>query len=82
MLNQKHSKDDSLTTTIYTVYKAKRDAEVMAGVGKETDLLILTKNGQKKLTSNDLITLNSIYMGELNYGKTHSDLSKLDLKGI
>lgn len=41
LMFQKHDKNDSLQTTIYDVYKAKRNAEVAQGVGKETELVIL-----------------------------------------
>lgn len=76
LLFQKHSKKDPLEITIYDVYKAKRNAEVSEGVGKETDLGVLTKNGYYILTD-ELDTLKEIYDQELQYGRTHRDLHKI-----
>jgi len=36
LLFQRHSKENDLTKTIYNVFKAKKNAEVMEGVGNET----------------------------------------------
>ena len=35
---QKHSSSENLSTAIYNVYKAKRNAEVKSGVGKENGI--------------------------------------------
>lgn len=79
LLFQKHSKDNDLKTTLYNVYKAKKNAEVMQGVGKETDMGYLNKNGIKMLNDNDIKILDEIYNIELNYGKTHEKLNELDV---
>ena len=79
LLFQKHSKKDPLEVTIYDVYKAKRNAEVSEGVGKETDLGVLTKKGYYILPETKLDSLKRIYEDELKYGRTHSDLKNLKL---
>jgi hypothetical protein len=77
LLFQKHSKKDCLEVTIYDVYKAKRNAEVSEGVGRETDLGVLTKRGFYILEETKLDELDKIYQDELKYGRTHQDLLKL-----
>lgn len=77
LLFQKHSKQDNLKTTLYNVYKAKKNAEVMQGVGKETDIGYLNKNGVKILDTKNINILNEIYYIELNCGKQHNKLNDL-----
>jgi hypothetical protein len=77
LLFQRHSKDDSLPTTIYNVYKAKRNAEVAIGVGKETDVIILTKLGTTKIDGDKIRILSKIYEDELSFGKTNKQLYEL-----
>lgn len=74
LLFQKHSKNDSLMTTIYNVYKAKKNAEVSEGVGRETEILILSDNGVQQLSNENLDILNEIYYKELRYGKNNEKL--------
>lgn len=80
LLFQKHDKCDSLLSTLYNVYKAKRNAEVLQGVGKETELLVLSKNGCLKIDKSDLEILKNIYLEELSTGKKHKDLNTLKIK--
>ena len=77
LLFQRHSKDDSLPTTVYNVYKAKRNAEVSTGVGKETDVMILTRSGVEELNSDKIGVLAKIYDDELKFGKTHKNLYEI-----
>lgn len=79
LLFQKHSKTNLLIPTIYSVYKAKKNAEVSEGVGKETELLVLSENGVKKLSNDDMCRLDKIYNEELEYGKNHKDLSNINI---
>lgn len=79
LLFQKQSACNSLKTTIYNVYKAKRNAEVSSGVGRETDMLILTDSGCYDLVEEDLNALSEIYDTELKVGKESPDLDKLKL---
>jgi hypothetical protein len=80
LLFQKHSKNDPVLTAVYNVYKAKKNAEVSEGVGKETEILILNEDGIKQLTNNDIDILNNIYTKELQYGKSNEELQKINVK--
>jgi len=77
LLFQKHSKTDRLATTIYNVYKAKRNAEVLQGVGKETDLLVLSQAESCRDLKNNLTILNEIYEEELSAAKNSPKLKEL-----
>ena len=79
LLFQKHSKYDDLKTTLYDVYKAKRNAEVMQDVGKETDIGYLNENGVKMLDKENMELLDEIYNVELNYGREHEKLNDLNI---
>ncbi len=79
LLFQKHKKTDSLITTIYNVYKAKRNAEVIVGVGKETDISILCEKRTETLSPENIEILNGIYSTEIEYGKNNPDLNKIHL---
>lgn len=79
MLFQKQSKDDDLRTTLYNVYKAKKNAEVNRGVGKETEIGYLNKDKIVMIQEKDLKILNDIYEHESLCGKEHEDLQKLEL---
>lgn len=81
LLFQKHSKTDPLKPTIYSVYKAKKNAEVIAGVGKETELMVLNEEGVKKLSTEDMGILDRIYKEELGYGRNHSELNNIVIGG-
>lgn len=80
LLFQKHSKQDDLKTTLYNVYKAKRNAEVMHGVGKETDIGYLNEKGITMLDDENIEILDEIYNIELNYGRQHKRLNDLKLR--
>ncbi len=82
LLFQKHSKEDSLRETLYNVYKAKRNAEVARGVGKETDLLIMGKTGIKEIPESCLKVFKKIYEKELTFGKRHANLNKIDIEEV
>lgn len=77
LLFQHHSKCDDLKTTLYNVYKAKKNAEVMQGVGKETEIGYLNDSGITMLTEDDIKLLDEIYHIELNYGKKNEKLKGL-----
>ena len=73
LMFQKHSKDNDLGTTLYNVYKAKRNAEVAVGVGKETDMYILhQKKGLIRIKPSYEKQLDEVYSKELQYGKSSS----------
>lgn len=78
LMFQKHDKNDSLFSTIYDVYKAKRNAEVSQGVGKETELIVLIKGkGCKTLTDESFNSLKEIYDEEVKMGRNHKKLKSL-----
>lgn len=79
LLFQKHSKTDSLLNAIYNVYKAKRNAEVIVGVGKETDISILSEKGIQQLSNEYIEVLNNIYSNEIQYGKNNENLNKIKI---
>ncbi len=82
LLFQRQSKKDGTKKTLYNVYKAKRNAEVLVGVGKETDLLILKKDSCAKINDVTMNTLNEVYEEEQKYGKSHRKLIDLDLSKV
>ena len=59
------------------MYKAKRNAEVSIGVGKETDLLILTKKGVIETDKTLMDRLSIVYDTELKYGKTDAKVYEI-----
>jgi hypothetical protein len=76
-LFQKHSKNCELKSAIYNVYKAKRNAEVANGVGKETEVLVLDGNKLHPLCEDKLKVLEKIYDEELKHGTEHQDLNNI-----
>ncbi|MCL2115644.1 MAG: hypothetical protein FWH29_05430 [Methanobrevibacter sp.] len=79
MLFQKQSKDDDLRRTLYNVFKAKKNAEVNRGVGRETELGYLNKDKIVMIKNKDLKILNDIYEHESLCGKEHEDLKKIEI---
>lgn len=79
LLFQKHSREDNLKTTLYNVYKAKKNAEVKQGVGKETEIGYLNKDKIEILNEENIKVLNDIYKYESSCGKNHDDLNNLNL---
>jgi len=79
LLFQKQLKKNSLKTTIYNVYKAKKNAEVSSGVGVETDILIFAEGGCLELLDEDINILKEIYNTELKIGRNSEDLNKLSI---
>lgn len=81
LLFQRQSRDTPLRETVYNVFKAKRNAEVSSGVGKETDFIIQTKKSIKSVKKEDMERLSKIYDEELEYGKKHKYLDELAIMG-
>ena len=77
LLFQKHCKSKDLKTAIYNVYKAKKNAEVVVGVGRETEIIILDGENSKELQKEQMEKLENIYKKELDYGVTHQDLNSI-----
>lgn len=80
LLFQKHDKANDTLSTLYNVYKAKRNAEVLEGVGVETELLILSKHDCFKINETQMKILDNIYKTELEFGKRHKDLNSINIK--
>ena len=59
------------------MYKAKRNAEVATGVGKETDIMVLSKAGSKRIGSEQVTALSEVYDSELSFGKTNPKLFEI-----
>lgn len=82
LMFQRHSKSDDLKTTLYNVYKAKRNSEVAVGVGKETDLFVLLPTGDLiEVTVEQISQLGKVYSAEMSFGKKHESLEEI-VKGL
>lgn len=79
LLFQRQHCNEKLISTIYNVFKAKKNAEVASGVGRETEILILHSSGEcNEISDKDIVTMDSVYKSELEYGKNHTDLNSLN----
>lgn len=76
LLFQRHSKTEPLPVAVYNVYKAKRNAEVAEGVGKETDMMVLCKSGVKEIDNSTLNVLSEVYEQEVNHGKKNEKVNE------
>lgn len=56
-----HSPEAAYRETLFRVYASKRRAEVAPGVGKESEVAVINRDGVKWLTSGELEQLDSIY---------------------
>lgn len=74
ILFQKHSRTEKLIPTIYNVYKAKRNAEVLEGVGKETDLFVVGHEKGCQNLNQYLPLLKEVYDLEVSAGKANKKL--------
>src|SRR5439155_16781444 len=61
MIGFGHMSGRSLHQTVFACYASKRRAEVAPGVGKDTDLAILSKEGMFKADKKDLDELEQIF---------------------
>ncbi|ODS37683.1 MAG: hypothetical protein A7316_09165 [Candidatus Altiarchaeales archaeon WOR_SM1_86-2] len=77
LLFQRHSKKDKLSTVLYNVYKAKRNSEVSVGVGKETDIKVMTQEDICLIDEENLTKLSQIYDNEIKSGKENSVLEDI-----
>jgi hypothetical protein len=80
LLFQKHDRTERLKSTIYNVYKAKRNAEVLEGVGKDTDLFILGNERGCQCLNKYLTLLNEIYESEVSEAKLNPKLDQIKIK--
>jgi 20S proteasome alpha/beta subunit len=66
-----------LAETLYAVYVSKRKAEYAPGVGKDTDMGVITRSGIKFLTEKDLQSLDLLYNKERKKSVDLSELGKI-----
>jgi 20S proteasome alpha/beta subunit len=62
LIGFKHSNIKNIADTLFYVYASKRRAEVAPGVGEETDIYIISSDGIKKVSDDDLKKLEEIYI--------------------
>lgn len=74
MAGFEHSSDAGYGQTLFRVYASKRRSEVAPGVGRDTDLAVISKDGMKRLSPSELDDLNSIY--ETFLSTTSKELQK------
>ena len=60
MIGFSHTSSHTLSQTVFAVYVSKRRAEVAPGVGKDTDLAIITNSGIAHLTVEQLNSLEEL----------------------
>ncbi|HUX54528.1 MAG TPA: hypothetical protein VMV56_08955 [Williamwhitmania sp.] len=77
LLYQKHNIIDPVRKTIYNVFKAKKHTEHLPGIGKDTEILILKRDGLTEFT--DLEILEKLFKKENDFGKNHEDLNKIKI---
>jgi 20S proteasome alpha/beta subunit len=61
IIGREHEIGNSLNKTAYLVYEAKRKAEIAPGVGRETEMGLITRAGVRALTPDELIRLDEAY---------------------
>ncbi len=61
IIDGNHSRKRALNETIFLIYEAKRRAELAPGVGKTTEIAIITPGGVKLLTQTEKNNLKIIY---------------------
>jgi len=66
MIGFSHSSRRTLAETVFAVYASKKRAEAAPGVGKDTDLAIISQNGVRRLTQIELAELEKAFQ---NYVK-------------
>lgn len=74
MAGFEHAPHAGYGQTLFRVYASKRRAEVAPGVGHETDVAVVSREGIKRLTSQELQQLDSIYENFLS--TTSNELAK------
>ena len=81
MIGFRHSPVTPLKETVFQVYAAKRRAEVAPGVGLDTDMAIISRNGTTILDELTLTKLKDMYTqyGEITETALKTELEKLDL---
>jgi 20S proteasome alpha/beta subunit len=75
-----HSAGSSYGETLFRVYASKHRAEVAPGVGHETDVAVISKDGIKRLDSAELERLDTIYSNfvSITDRELHNQLDDFD----
>lgn len=80
-LRANYTSDTSLMDAIYSVYEAKKNAEQAIGVGRRTDIRIITGKNSITLSDKDISKLNLIYDEKQEDLKKYGDTLSKKLKG-
>ena len=67
----------SVQETVYNVFRAKKYAEASPDIGKETDMVVFSKDSYKELSKKDFDVLEKVFKEELEHGKNHKDLDEI-----
>jgi len=78
-LFEKHSPSKSYPDTIFLTYVAKQRAEVAPGVGKDTDLCVISLKGSYVELSEELIAFNKVYENLIKKGEKESTKLKMEI---
>ena len=70
-----HSATSSLEETAFRVYAAKRRAEVAPGVGRETDMMVVSNDGVREFNSTAFEELDKVYACTMT--RSECDLTKV-----
>lgn len=77
LVRASYTADKSLPKSLFTVYEAKKNAEQAIGVGRRTDIRIISKKGIARISDEDLQGLNKIYEAkEKRIGRITDDIEE------
>lgn len=68
LLFQGQCRSNNLKTTIYNVFKAKKNAEAKQGVGKETEIIICDGDGVYEIGEEDMKNLKKVHEEDKKFG--------------
>jgi len=74
---EKHSPSKPYPDTLFLTYVAKRRAEVAPGVGKDTDLCVISLKGGYVELSEELVAFNKVYENIIRKGEKESAKLKI-----
>ncbi len=82
IIENNHSESKGLNETVFTVYEAKRKAELAPGVGKAIEIVIITSEGIKEISKSEMNQLEAIYSKKVNPSQKdiEESISKLQFK--
>lgn len=77
LLHNKQSNNLTVKETLYNIYKAKKYAQVSGGVGKETEMIIFSKDSCKYLTEGDFKVLDNLLEEESSFAQKQESLNNI-----